>query len=184
MAWQERRLRCRVFLSSMTGFLGLLSGLMVWWLVSAMARAAGCWLRCRGECRGFAQLREGSDDPPPGEYGSVRLGGCDAHACQHSQQDDRHRQDAAQTGNQMHQTKTLSPNTKRYLCRLPIQRSACQRQPCIKSQEPMAQASLLLDIPRFSPYHPVRKQHTTTAKAIEYGEAPPPAICKRTGPHP
>ena len=43
---------------------------------------------------------------------------------------------------------------------MPIQRSACQRPPCIKSQEPMAEASRLLDIPRLSPYHAVRKQHT------------------------
>ena len=112
------------------------------------------------------------------------LGVASAQARKHSQQDDSHRQDAAQTGNQMHETKTPSPNTKRYLCRLPIQSSACQRQPCITSQEPMAEASRLLDIPRFSPYHPVRKQHTITSKALEYGEAPPPAICKRMGPHP
>ena len=70
MAWQEWSLRCRVFLSSMTGFLGLLSGLMVWWFVLVMVWAVVCWLRCWGECRGFAQLREGSDDPPP----PVRIG--------------------------------------------------------------------------------------------------------------
>ena len=46
------------------------------------------------------------------------LGVASAQACQHSQQDDSHRQDAAQTGNQMHETKTPSPNTKRSQCRL------------------------------------------------------------------
>ena len=45
----------------------VLRGLTVWWLVSVMAmgRAAGFLVRCWGKCRGFAQLREGSDDPPP-----------------------------------------------------------------------------------------------------------------------
>ena len=40
-------------------------GLMVWWFVLVMVWEVGCWLRCWGECRGFRQLREGSDDPPP-----------------------------------------------------------------------------------------------------------------------
>ena len=44
---------------------------------------------------------------------------------------------------------------------LAYQSSTCQRQPCIGLQEPMAQASRLLDVPRFSPYHPVRRQHTS-----------------------
>ena len=96
----------------------LVWGLIVWWFVSVMVRAVGYWLRCWGECRGFRQLREGSDDPPPGEYGSVRLGGCDAQACQQADQDGRHRHDATQTGNQMHETKTPSPNTKRSKHRL------------------------------------------------------------------
>ena len=106
----------------------MMLGLMVWRLVLAMARAVECLVRCCGGCRGFAQLREGSDDPPPpGEDGSVRLGGCDAQACQQAQQDGRHRQGATQTGNQMHETKTPSPNTKRNQHRMPIQSSACRK---------------------------------------------------------
>ena len=94
-------------------------GLVVWWFVLVRVWVVEFLVRCCGEFRGFRQLREGSDDPPPGVDRSVRLGGCDAQACQHSQQDDRHRQDAAQTGNQMHEIKTPSPNTKRNKCRLP-----------------------------------------------------------------
>ena len=40
-------------------------GLMVWWFVLVRVWEVVCWLRCWGECRGFRQLREGSDDPPP-----------------------------------------------------------------------------------------------------------------------
>ena len=66
MAWLERRLCFQAFPSSMTGCRAwMMLGLMVWRLVSAMARAVGCLVRCWGGCRGFAQLREGSDDPPP-----------------------------------------------------------------------------------------------------------------------
>ena len=49
----------------MTRCLDLLLGLMVRWFVLVMVWAVVCWLRCWRECRGFAQLREGSDDPPP-----------------------------------------------------------------------------------------------------------------------
>ena len=161
----------------------VLRGLTVWWLVSVMAMVVEFLECCWGECRGFAQLREGSDDPPPGEDRSIRLGGCDAQARKHSQQDDSHRHDATQTGNQMHQTKTPSPNTKRNQHRLLSK--FCLPAPTLHQiAGANGEASRLLDIPRSSPYHPVSKQHTTTAKAIEYGEAPPPAICKRTGPHP
>ena len=120
MAWVKRILCCPDCSLMIAKYLDwVLRSLTARWLSEAMARAVGCLLRCWGECRGFAQLREGSNDPPPGEYRSIRLGGCDAQACQHSQQDDRHRQDAAQTGNQMHEIKTPSPNTKRNKCRLP-----------------------------------------------------------------
>ena len=39
--------------------------LMVRWSVLVRVMVVVYWLRCWGECRGFAQLREGSDDPPP-----------------------------------------------------------------------------------------------------------------------
>ena len=145
----------------------VLRGLTVWWLVSVMAMVVEFLECCWGECRGFAQLREGSDDPPPGEDRSIRLGGCDAQARKHSQQDDSHRQDAAQTGNQMHQTKTPSPDTKRNQFRLhnkvllvgkpPI----AQYQPVQQTARVTTKASRLLDIPRFSPYHPASRQHTS-----------------------
>ena len=48
----------------------VLRGLTVWWLVSVMAMVVEFLECCWGECRGFAQLREGSDDPPP----PVRMG--------------------------------------------------------------------------------------------------------------
>ena len=71
MAWLERGLCFQAFPSSMTGCRAwMMLGLMVWRLVLAMARAVECLVRCCGGCRGFAQLREGSDDPPP----PVRMG--------------------------------------------------------------------------------------------------------------
>ena len=117
-----------MFPSAMTGCPGLaLRNLTVWWSVLVRVRKVEYLLRCWRICRGFRQLREGSDDrPPPGEYGSVRLGGCDAQACQQADQDDHHRQRATQTGNQMHETKTPSPNTKRYQNRLSMQSSSCR----------------------------------------------------------
>ena len=53
-----------------------LRNLMVWWFVLVKARIAGFLECCWGECRGFAQLREGSDDPPP----PVRIGASAAWA--------------------------------------------------------------------------------------------------------
>ena len=50
----------------MMGCPGLaLRSLMVWWPVSVRVWVVVCWLRCWRKCRGFRQLREGSDDPPP-----------------------------------------------------------------------------------------------------------------------
>ena len=153
----------------MTGCLDLaLWSLAVLWFVLVMVWVVVCWLRCWRKCRGFRQLREGSDDPPPpGEYGSVRLGGCDAQACQQADQDGHHRQDATQAGNQMHETKTPSPNTKRYQHRLPNKvlpvgkPPNARGQPVQQTAQILTEANCLLDIPRFSPYHPARQQHTS-----------------------
>ena len=67
----------------------------------------------------------------------------------------------------MHQTKTPSPNTKRNQRRLhnkvllvgkpPI----AQYQPAQQTARVTTKASRLLDIPRFSPYHPACRQHTS-----------------------
>ena len=54
----------------MTGCLDLLLGLKVWLVVLAMARKVEYLMRRWRKCRGFRQLREGSDDPPP----PVRIG--------------------------------------------------------------------------------------------------------------
>ena len=48
----------------------LLRCLMATLLSAVMAREVGYLMRCWGERRDFAQLREGSDDPPP----PVRIG--------------------------------------------------------------------------------------------------------------
>ena len=54
----------------MTGCQDLAWGLMVWWFVLVMVWVVVCWLRCWRICRGFRQLREGSDDPPPVSMGA------------------------------------------------------------------------------------------------------------------
>ena len=145
----------------------MMLGLMVWRLVLAMARAVECLVRCCGGCRGFAQLREGSDDPPP----LVRMGAsawADAMPKPASRPSRmvviakvrRRRETRCMKPKPLHQT----PNGTNTACLfkvLPVGKPhIAQRQPCIGLQEPMAEASRLLDIPRFSPYHPARKQHT------------------------
>ena len=103
----------------MTG-LGLMSwGSGVMRFAAARVKAGECWLCCWGVCRGCAQLREGSDDPPPpakyrsvrrtGGHDIVRVGGRDTQACQQAQQDDRRRRCATQTGTQMHEINPPSP---------------------------------------------------------------------------
>ncbi|MDT7509845.1 hypothetical protein QRX41_06870, partial [Bifidobacterium sp. H1HS16N] len=71
------------------------------------------------------------------------------------------------TGNQMHETKTPSPNTKRNQHRLPNKVLPAGKPYCLSTPAlhriagTVAYASRLLDIPRFSPYHPVSEQHTS-----------------------
>ena len=66
----------------------------------------------------------------------------------------------------MHETKTPSPNTKRSKRRLPIQRSTVGKLCCLSTPAlyriagTVAEANRLLDIPHFSPYHRISKQHT------------------------
>ena len=74
MAWRELMLGCRACPSAMTGCLDLVRGLMTWWLVSARVRKGECLLRCRGEWRRTAQLREGFEDPLPRRGQERRLG--------------------------------------------------------------------------------------------------------------
>ena len=86
----------------------------------------------------------GLTTPPPGVDGSIRLGGCDAQARKQAQQDGHHRQGAAQTGNQMHQTKPLHqmPSGANAACIIKFflseSHAPYQRQACITSQELMA----------------------------------------------
>ena len=145
----------------------VLRSLTARWLSEAMARAVGCLLRCWGECRGFAQLREGSDDPPP----PVRTGAsawADATPRPASipsrtiviAKVRRRRETRCMKPKPLHQ----APNGINSACLFKVLPAGkphiAQRQPCVGLQEPMAEASRLLDIPRFSPYHPARKQHT------------------------
>lgn len=157
----ERGLRCRASPSAMTGRSGSLSGLTAGKPSAVMAREAGCCSRCRGECPGLLQLREGSDDPPPGEDRSVRPGGRGAQARQQAQQDDHHRRHATQTGNQMHETKTPSPIHQAEQAPPANRSPASQRQPRTTPQEPKTEASRLPDNHSFSPYHPVHRRHTS-----------------------
>ena len=175
----------------MTGCPDLLLGLMVWWLVSVRETAVVCWLRCWRKCRGFRQLREGSDDPPP----PVSMGAsawADATPRPASRlirtviiaMMRRRRETRCMKPKPLHQTPS-GINTACLFKILPVGKlPIAQYQSVQQIARAGTKASRFLDIPRFSPYHPVRKQHTTTSKALEYGEAPPPAICKRTGPHP
>ena len=71
MAWLKRILWCQACLLRVVGCPGLVGWCSaVRKFVLVKARAVVCLLRCWGECRGFRQLREGSDDPPP----PVRIG--------------------------------------------------------------------------------------------------------------
>ena len=55
----------------MTGFPDLaLPSLTAERFPEVRVKTGGCWVCCWGKRRGFAQLREGSDDPPP----PVRIG--------------------------------------------------------------------------------------------------------------
>ena len=171
MDWSGRRLRCRVFSSSMTGLLAW--GLTVWWLVSAMGRTAGFLECCWGKCRGFAQLREGSDDPPP----PVRTGASAWADATPRPASIPSRMTAIARMRRRRETRCIKPNpfTRHQTESTPpvYQSSSCQRQPCITSHEPMAQASRLLDVHRFSSYHPARRQHTR-AGAMRSNVGPPP----------
>ena len=184
MVWLKRSLRHPESSSSVTGFPDLLLGLMAWRLVSVRARAVGCLLRCWGGCRGFAQLREGSDDPPPpGGIGASAWADATPRPASRPSRTiviakvRRRRETRCMKPKPLHQT----PNGIYAACLSKF----CLPAPTLhRIAGADGEASRLLDIPRFSPYHPAHKQHTTTSKALEYGEAPPPAICKRTGPHP
>ena len=131
--------------------------LMVWWFVSASVRAVGCWLCCRWGCRGFAQLREGSDDPPP----PVSLGAsawADATPRPASRPS---RTIIIAMMRRRRETRCITrrplTNTKRNQHRLhirilPVEKPFCLSMPALhRIMRIMAEASRLLDIPRFHP---------------------------------
>ena len=153
---------------------------MVWVVV--------CWLRCWGECRGFAQLREGSDDPPP----LVRMGAsawADAMPKPASRPSRmvviakvrRRRETRCMKPKPLHQTPSGINTACLFKVLLVGKLPIAQYQSVQQIARAGTKASRFLDIPRFSPYHPVRKQHTITSKALGYDEAPPPAIRKENG---
>ena len=145
----------------MTEFLCLLlRGLTAWRLVSARVRAVECLVRCWGEWRCFAQLREGSDDPPP----PVRIGAsawADATPRPASipsrtiviAKVRRRRETRCMKPKPLHQT----PNGTNTACLSKF----CLSAPVLHQiAGASGAASRLLDIPRCSPYHLARKQHT------------------------
>ena len=141
----------------MTGFLDLLSGLTVWWLVSAMARIAGFLECCWGECRGFAQLREGSDDPPPPVRTGASAAWVDATPRPASipsrmtaiARMRRRRETRCIKPKPLHQTPSgINTACLSKFC-LPESRAVFQRQLCIGLQEPMATPAAFSTSPTF-----------------------------------
>ena len=128
-------------------------------------------MRCRGGWRGFAQLREGSDDPPP----PVSMGAsawADATPRPASRPSRtiiianarRRRETRCMKPKPLHQTPSGTNTAHQLKFYLPA--PALHRITGI-----VVEASCLLDIPRFSPYHPVSKQHTNQSQPLGDGDS-------------
>ena len=124
---------------------------MVWVVV--------CWLRCWGECRGFAQLREGSDDPPP----PVRIGASAALADATPKPASRlirtviiammrrRRETRCMKPKPLHQTPSGANTACLRKFYLSESRAVCQRQSCIGLQEPWRKPAVFSTSPAFHP---------------------------------
>ena len=143
----------------MTGYLDLLPGLMVWWFVKVMVRAVLCRLRCWGECRGFAQLREGSDDPPPPVSTGVSAALADATPMPASRlirtvmiaMMRRRRETRCMKPKPLHQTPSGINTACLRKFFLPESHAACHRQPCTRLQEPWRKPVVFSTSPAFHP---------------------------------
>ena len=136
-----------------------LRNLVVRWFVLVRVRAVVCWLRCWGVCRGFRQLREGSDDPPP----PVRIGASAALADATPRPASRlsrtivitvmrrRRETRCMKPKPLHQT----PSGTNAACLIKFflseSRAACQCQPCIGLQEPWRKPVVFSTSPVFHP---------------------------------
>ena len=129
----------------------MLRGLTVWWLVSVMAMVVEFLECCWGECRGFAQLREGSDDPPP----PVRTGASAWADATPRPASIPSRMTAIAMMRRRRETRCIKPKplhqTPNGINTACYQSSACQRQPCIKLQEPMAKPAVFSTSPALHP---------------------------------
>ena len=136
----------------------VLRGLMVWWLVKVRVWVVVCWLRCWGGCRGFRQLREGSDDPPP----PVRMGAsawADATPRPASIPSRivviammrRRRETRCMKPKPLHQTPSGINTACLIKFCLSESRAVCQCQPCIGLQEPWRKPVVFSTSPAFHP---------------------------------
>ena len=107
----------------MTGFLDLLLDLMAWRFVLVRARVVVCLLRCWRKCRGFAQLREGSD----------------------------RRETRCMKPKPLHQTPSGIKTACLIKFFLSESRAVCQCQPCIGLQEPWRKPAVFSTSPAFHP---------------------------------
>ena len=143
----------------MTWFLDLLLGLMVWWFVLVRVMAVVCWLRCWGECRGFAQLREGSDAPPPPVRTGVSAAWADATPRPASRpirtviiaRMRRRRETRCMKPKPLHQTPSGINTACLIKSCLSESRAVCQCQPCIGLQEPWRKPAVFSTSPAFHP---------------------------------
>ena len=155
----------------MTGCLDLvLRNLMVWWFVLVRVWVVVCWLRCWRKCRGFRQLREGSDDPPP----PVRIGAsawADATPRPASRlirtviiaSVRRRRETGCMKPKPLHQTPSGINTACLIKFCLSESRAACQRQPCIGLQEPWRKPVVFSTSPTF---HPTTRSEDNTQARI------------------
>ena len=134
-------------------------GLMVRWFVLAMVRVVVCWLRCWGECRGFRQLREGSDDPPPPVSTGVSAALADATPRPASRlirtvviaMMRRRRETRCMKPKPLHQTPSGINTACLIKFFLPESRTVFQRQLCIELQEPWRMPVVFSTSPAFHP---------------------------------
>ena len=153
----------------------LFRDLIMMWLSVVMGSEVECVLRCWGECRGFRQLREGSDDPPP----PVSTGASAAFADATPKPASRLiRTIIIANARRRGETTCMKPkpltNTKRIQMPLACLKfcpsespSDLQRQPCIGLHEPMAEASCLLDAPTLFTIPPDQQAtHTSQVRAL------------------
>ena len=169
----------------MTGFLDLLSGLTVWRLVSAMERKVEYLVRCWGECRGFRQLREGSDDPPP----PVSMGAsawADATPRPASRLIRtviiavmrRRRETRCMKPKPLHQTPSGANAACLHKFYLSESRAVCQRQSCIRLQEPWRKPVVFSTSPAYdTTTQPVNNTHVGAMRSN--ARRPPPPVKRR-----